>query len=596
MPHASRGRAPKFVADARRAMHVTAYSPARKARAPASKRRGMLINRMLLVGAALGFVWVGVSVFRPHRRARRSRIILPPPLTARRARRPVRIPMLFRLEQAERVQVLRVPARWNRYHLPWFQPRVQMPLTLRAADRRIIYAPTKRAMSDGLGHSMTALNYELLVALRLGVAYSHRVSSYSSLTHFSPNAVETFFGWGDGHIRREDVRADCEPQAGAWPAKGTREDDAKCNVCSHRTTGNGRFGFRQIVDVPEDIAHHCAGKHKGAGSCENAIDEFLSQHNDSRTIFQLPPEFCRQPTSDSDLNLSKGFFFAHYWRRHARRGSFARRRLRSRRHLKIEEGVMNIAVHVRRGDFLTPEVRKKRGVLADATFAQVLVDILTIVGARGGPLARMRPVVHIFSEGSVPRAGYSSHATELQTKEYFDSDGVPRDAGWWKELLATTQPRASVLDAIDGDPRPVPAVDVRMHISEDTLASLHEMIAADIFVGSRSGLSNQLVWALSRGVSAVPMSNTNGIELGRIGKVCCSVPFDHDSGKFDAARFARYWEAYTIANDDSAERALRESTVERPPPAEAAGEDERPAVDGTVGEEEEERVAAGNER
>lgn len=457
----------------------------------------------------------------------------------------------FEMQQADRVNVTVIPRSWNRYDLPWFVPKVNYPKSLKDSNHRIIYAPTKRSMSDGLGHSMTAINYELLVALRFGLAYSHRRSTYSSLTAVAPDAVEDFFGWGDGYLPRETVREECEPTGGEWTT-----DDHKCVACARLRTGGGELHMQRLVQIPYRLAHKCASYHNGREHCDVAIARFLEQHNDSHTVFQLPTEVCHHPTSDSDMNDSKGLFFAHYWRRHARRGGvFARipSPPPSARTLRLQEARVNVAVHVRRGDFLRNDVRVKRGIMLDETYAAVIADVVAIISRVDSVFQDMPVSIHIYSEGGIEeKQPYSSHATDIQNKQYFDASGTPRDVAWWKALLRSTLPRSE----IGGSVERIKTAEVEMHISDDTLTSLHEMIAADVFIGSRSGLSTQLVWSLSRGIVVVPMSSSNALELGKIGQVCCSVPFDHDSGIFDASRFRRYWEAYSVANGPSAERAF----------------------------------------
>lgn len=460
------------------------------------------------------------------------------------------------LPQADRVKVMLIPRSWNRYDLPWFLPKVNYPKALKHAHFRVTYAPTKKAMSDGLGHSMTAINYELLVALRFGLAYSHRKSTYSSLTAVDKNAVENFFGWADGHIPRERVRQSCKPVGGTWTT-----DARRCVACASllKTPGGaGPLRMKRLVNIPYKLAHKCASHHNGREYCDVEVARFLALHNQSHTVFQLPKSVCEHPTSDSDMNDSKGFFFAHYWRRHARRGNlfgYIPTPPPSTRTLRLQENRVNIAVHIRRGDFLRSDVRAKRGIMEDGTYAAVIADVIALIAGVESVFQDMPVTVHIYSEGGIDeKQPYSSHATDIQNKQYFDSTGTPRDVKWWTNLLHETAPRPGLGAAEAADL--IKRATVEMHISDDTLASLHEMIAADVFVGSRSGLSTQLVWSLSRGVVLVPMSSSNSLELGKIGHICCSVPFDHDDGKFDGRRFERYWEAYSIANGPSAERAF----------------------------------------
>lgn len=459
--------------------------------------------------------------------------------------------------QADRVKVMMIPRSWNRYDLPWFEPKVKYLPSFKQSRYRITYAPTKLSMSDGLGHSMTAINYELLVAIRFGLSYSHRKSTYSSLTAVSKNAVEDFFGWGDGYIPRELIQDICEPEGNRWITQGRN-----CMICSSFKQSappklNG-IKMRRIITIPYKLAHKCASHHNGREHCDKAVERFLLANNESNTIFQLPTNVCEHPTSDSDMNDSKGLFFAHYWRRHARRGHLFSRipapLIPSARPLRFQENRINIAVHIRRGDFLRSDVKAKRGIMKDEIYAVVIADIIALISKQVSPFQFMPVTVHIYSEGGIDEASpYSSHATDIQNKQYFDATGEPRDDKWWTSLMHGMAWRSL---EIGGDSRRIRDAKVEMHISDDTLKSLHEMIAADVFVGSRSGLSTQLVWSLSRGVVVVPVSSSISLEQGKIGDVCCSIPFDHDTGAFDRMRFLRYWKSYARANGPSAERAF----------------------------------------
>lgn len=214
---------------------------------------------------------------------------------------------------------------------------------------------------------------------------------------------------------------------------------------------------------------------------------------------------------------------------------------------------LNVAVHVRRGDFLDPATQEKRDITPDSTFAKVIVDALAIVDAVGGTFAEMPVTIHIYSEGKVKGSTLSIHDVHTQDSKYYDSAGQPRDAEWWRDLILETSPHPKLAAAHNLKKR----LRVVLHISEDTLLSLHEMVSSDIFVGSKSGLSNALVWSLSRGIALIPHAGTIDSEMGRKGYVCCSVAFDNGTGSFIRALFKRYWKAYVMANEDSALRSTR---------------------------------------
>lgn len=400
------------------------------------------------------------------------------------------------------------------------------------------------ATSDGIGHSMGVVNRDLNLALRLNLTYTHRVGTYSSLTKSDPNAVENFFGWGRNEISRERIQKEgCIPEGGQWP---NSSDIYKCHICN-APKKDGELKIREMINIPRHVSRDCLGE----GGCGKRANEFLDAYGRAYTVFQTEKESCSPPATDSNFLETRRWFYYKYWQTNGRLGW---QRGGNEMKLRFKEKELNIAVHVRRGDFLDKDTKEKRGITKDETFAKVIVSAIAVIDDVGGVFSNMQIVVHVYSEGKLnKKTADSVHEVDQQDHFYYDHTGTKRDAVWWKRLIVKTKPNRRLRR-----PRALKKrLTVALHVSEDTMSSLHEMVAADVFVGSRSGLSNALVWSLSRGVQLIPNAGTIDNEIGKLGYLCCTVPFDNDRGKFLRALFKRYWRAYVMANADSAARALR---------------------------------------
>lgn len=440
-----------------------------------------------------------------------------------------------------------VPATWNRLHVPWFQPSFVRMLTPRESKYRYLYSPIRTAASDGIGHSMGVVNYEFNLALRFNLTYSHRVGTYSSLTDENKLAVEDFFGWGNDEILRTEIQSEgCLPEKGSWSSN----DSKACRVC-HRPFLNGRMGIKHVVNIPEAMEYNC---HCAEERCVVITGNYVVQHSESHTIFQTPRTSCEAPPTDGNYLKTKNLFFHKYWNRHGRlpwRTDVAKSRLRP---IRLVDSELNVAVHIRRGDFLDPKTKGGRVVTRDEVFANVVVNALAIVGEANGTLANMPVAVHIYSEGKLTSDRVTSiHAVKSQDKHYYDCNGVQRDSVWWTELITRTWQKVSN-ERFGGRPFGR-RLRVLLHISDDTLLSLHEMVSADIFVGSVSGLSNSLVWSLSRGIVLIPPYGAIRSERGKKGDICCSIPFHNDNGSFPHGLFRKYWAVFAKANEEAARHA-----------------------------------------
>lgn len=441
-------------------------------------------------------------------------------------------------------KVFRVQPDWNRLHSPWFRPHSIKLLTPEESNYRYLYSSTRVATSDGIGHSMGVINRDFNFAIALNLTYTHRVGMYSSLTAKDIFAVENFFGWGDGEIPRTHLQKEgCVAKNHEWPGPSQINE---CHICE-QPLPNGALKIKYLVDIPTDLRSNCVYPDD---PCQPMKLKFLSAHKQSHTIFQASRRTCSPPATDGNFLVTKSLFFHKYWSRHGRLpwNPVHSQSSNDPRPIRYKQEALNVALHIRRGDFLDPETQAKRTITKDETFAKVLVDALAIVDTVGGNFSTIPIVVHIYSEGKLTQNQVPSvHAIEMQENQYYDSNGTARDATWWTELILQTTPSKELPALLSLRER----IKVVMHISEDTLLCLHEMVSADIFIGSKSGLSNALVWSLSRGVVLIPHASTINVEHGKKGEICCSVPFKNNNGFFDHTIFNLYWTAYARANEAS---------------------------------------------
>lgn len=449
---------------------------------------------------------------------------------------------------ANGVTIFEVPEKWNRFQTPWFRPPTVLLKISKESNYRYLYSSARLMTSDGIGHSMGTVNYELNMALRMNLTYTHRVAIYSSLSRKDPQAVEKFFGWGDREIPRTLIQKEgCNPENGSWPKP------RKVYVCRFCKTANknGSMGINELITIPDELGPRCTILDP---NCKENTTRFLAAHSRSHTVFQLPDSTCSPPASDSNYLQTKDFFYHKYWDKHGRLPWLGP--LNDRKEFKtvdFNQQELNVAIHVRRGDFLEPKTRVIRQVTDDSTFANLFRDAMVIVQEVGGAFADMKVAVHIYSEGKLIREGVSStHSVDMQDKQYYDANGIPRDAVWWKYQISNSLKSQDTTLPVGFENR----FRVVLHISDDTLTSLHEMISADIFIGSVSGLSVNLVWSLARGVLLVPHYTSINNERGKKGIICCSVPFQNDNGMFAKEEFKQFWEYFSTANVKSARRQL----------------------------------------
>lgn len=180
-------------------------------------------------------------------------------------------------------------------------------------------------------------------------------------------------------------------------------------------------------------------------------------------------------------------------------------------------------------------------MFSDAVYARTVADVLDIIDSSGGPFSKTVPVLHIYSEGKLRlERATSLHDVEGMDNVYYDEHRKPRSAEQWGQLVKNIPKSDKRLDN-----KLRQRIKVRLHISEDTLGNMHEMISADVFIGSDSNMSLGPIYMLSRGVRLLtihPLRAGDRLYAG----------FNPDTGEIvSAGRFYRSWALYEAANGES---------------------------------------------
>ena len=406
------------------------------------------------------------------------------------------------------------------------------PPTLAESRGRQLISHIPREVGDGLGHRMCIMNYELHLALQLNVAYTHRVSTYGSITTNDEGAVERLFGWGESEQSRDDVLSQaCSRTA---TINDTCEIPATSVICESLRPPFQGGTFDSAVYVPHELAECYLNRTEGKTGidtrCYALVRRFITAFPEKNTLFITRPRLCFRDYLYTNFTYTAGWFHDKYWNAHQNDGaskSIAKLLLpppptnsndtiqldrteretipnpSKTRQLTLDPNRVNIALHVRRGDFFNYTARV---LIPDATYADMATRV--IVALQEMTNANPPITVHVFSEG-VPRKKTrlkDNHDVSSMDRVYADETGTRQPSNYWSKLIRR-HPR---LAASYGVGRGYASTDVRvmMHIASDTVQALHDMLAADFFVGSISGLSVQVVRYLSRGVVMLPIAKS----------------------------------------------------------------------------------------
>lgn len=469
-----------------------------------------------------------------------------------------------------------VPPHLSRFDFPWYVPhRLQLP-TLNSSNNRIFLSTIRERSGSGLGHRMATLNLEVTIAIKFKLTYTHRVSSYGYLSNplnssqinsltrpfHHAGAVEQFFGWGVNEIPREAV------QNIICPTQRYVADN-NCPICDfERTVSKDKLARHssketlkvdRVIDIPVDL---CSTNHLNPSKLRDSkLSTFLSKNNIPNSVFRFPTILCdRNAALRIESHHQKSFFFHKYWDTHGfREGqsfgpskweneTFRSYKSRTTTGMRIQpvggrptlsrmyENELNVAVHARRGDFFVVG-RPMISMTVISTLIKAIDDM--IIASEDSIFSGMKLTVSIYSQGQRINSTKVVHDHDISKMEkvFRDVDEQP---------LTKEDVLRIILQTSENNFRN--GVDVKLRTSDDTLLCLHEMISADIFVGSQSGLSENIVATLSRAAFLL-LPNSSVIQSER------HVKFHPQTGnieKDDVLKMKSLWTLFASKNRASA--------------------------------------------
>lgn len=475
---------------------------------------------------------------------------------------------------------LTLPGDADRFETPWRIPHRVKPLSITEARHRILYSPLRTQAGEGLGYYIRTVSAEVGTAMRLGIAYSHRHSKHGSL---DAEAVDNLFNLSAGYIPRKTIRdnvcsirlnikasSSANSSASEMKDEEDSEYDNKCERCGSHGFPAQRpnlLSIERIIDLPRNLTYDWSWQDEFGRIGRTKIANFLSQikHRQPYTLFQMPIGDCERRIAAQFLGPDiTSYLFHRYWDAHGGATHLSRFQLgipnvlndslnkhgdRRGPNLGFSPRELHIAIHARRGDFF----KHNRPRVAVQAYGEVLENVMEIVHETGGSYSSMKAVVRVYSEG-IPLLEHASlstmseHNMSGRTARFQDADGSE---------MAYDTIEALLLGQEDEDRRrrfPYGAR-VEMRVSTDTVRSVHEMVAADVFIGSESTLGSVVVQTLSRG-ALILLPLRAGVRARDAGQWRHGLRsyFDADSGHLlERRRVRRSWRryvAYTQAGAD----------------------------------------------
>ena len=370
--------------------------------------------------------------------------------------------------------------------------------------------PTK--VGDGLGHRLMMTNFDVLLAIYLEVGYIHRFSKYGSLsTTADAYSVDRMYGFiRNLESRNEILEKSC--------SNITLIND-KCgepNVVCKELIPRSRGGlFDNLVFLPPSISECFAADSfvkREIDECSAKARKFSRKFNRPNTLFQMTPSICNRSFRVSNASLTKNFFRTEYWEERKRLGSVpeedpVKNRVltnknestletnsrNSSRYTSISPNSVQISAHIRRGDIL---VYKGREVIPDSIYIGIICD--TILRLRRQSNRRVPITVNIFSEG-IAKYIKNNHNMLTMKPIYVNENGTKMARSYWD---------SAIRERLASSNQTLENLQVDQYIATDTITAIHNMIASDIFIGSRSGLSMFVIRLLGRGIKILPTSKT----------------------------------------------------------------------------------------
>lgn len=380
-----------------------------------------------------------------------------------------------------------IPPYWRTVNKTFESP---LPLTFREHDHRVFVSGIGSDNSDGLGHRFTMINFEVNTAVALGVGYLHRRNRYGSLTpDHDLMTVERLFGWASyPDLRHDFLDRECHIEhMSGFCSRGESINAPICKQLKKNST------FKHLVHIPSNYTDCIFERDYDRLKCIDQLRRFAQRFNQSHTVFQMVPTLCPSAYRDGFFNLTSDWFRKKYWDYHRTNTTLdPEMRVSKTRVLPFNQSRIQIAVHIRRGDFAYFTHRHQ---VPDFAYATIIAECKRTADFIFG--YRVGVDIAIFSEG-VPKKGgimIANHNVSRMDPIYVTETGEQIDDAnkHFKQLIMKS------LDDIDPS-----HIRVSAFIASDTLAAIHTMNCADIFIGSSSGMSLHIVKHLARGIVFLP--------------------------------------------------------------------------------------------
>lgn len=380
-----------------------------------------------------------------------------------------------------------IPPYWRTVNKTLESP---LPFSFREHGNRVFVSGIGTDNSDGLGHRFIMINFEVNTALALGVGYLHRRNRYGSLTpDHDLLTVERLFGWENyPDLRHDFLDHECHIEnVTGFCSRGESIVAPICKKLKPQST------FKHLVHIPSNYTECIFERDYDRLNCINKLRHFAENYNQTHTVFQMVPTLCPSAYRDGFFNLTSDWFRKKYWEYHRRNTTLGFDMSPSKtRVLPFNLSRIQIAVHIRRGDFAYFTHRHQ---VPDSAYATIIAECKRTADFIFGH--RVGVDVAIFSEGVPKRGGImiASHNVSRMDPIYVTETGEQIDDAnkHFKQLIMNN------LNDIDPS-----HIRVSAFVASDTMAAIHTMICADIFIGSSSGMSLHIVKHLARGIVFLP--------------------------------------------------------------------------------------------
>lgn len=382
---------------------------------------------------------------------------------------------------------------WHNDNLKNHHP---FPRTYDEHRHRAFLSTLGKDNSDGLGHRFTMINFELNVAYALNVGYIHRRSRYGSLTPwYDRNAVERTFGWlSYPHLRHQFLRRHCH--ISYIRGHCHRKSFQFAPLCQSLLPNST---FRSLVKIPSHLTDCMFQYITNRSKCISQLQQFALLHSDNHTLFQMVPTKCTTAYRDPLFNFTGHWLRHQYWNFHYRNTSIQWLSdvddTTVTRILPFDSNRIQIAVHIRRGDF---SYFKHRHQVSDTAYAALIAQVKLISDF----IFQHRVAIDVllFSEG------VSEHETSLMIAHHNVSQMKPVYLTELGQRIKFPRLHFQMLISkyFDNSSSLIDDIRIRPFIATETVGAIHAMVCADVFIGSLSALSVHLVTHLARGVVLLP--------------------------------------------------------------------------------------------